>query len=158
MLIIRSIRLRSHGTGRIRDRAQIRLVTAVHTKPDKLQAEKCSHGAERIGARNYLNAHAQIRCSSVCQLLFIFNCYTSCKLLLFISKWCWKAPVSVFTRACKTLKLNRPKRRPSFPWSRIRPANRARIRPISMVLCERKADLYEFEHGLEFVRSRVNVV
>jgi hypothetical protein len=146
MLIIRSIRLRSHGTGRIRDRAQIRLVTAVHTKPDKLQAEKCSHGAERIGARNYLNAHAQIRCSSVCQLLFIFNCYTSCKLLLFISKWCWKAPVSVFTRACKTLKLNRPKRRPSFPWSRIR--------PISMVLYERKADLYEFEHGLEFVRSQ----
>ncbi len=48
------LRLRSHGTGRIRDRTQIRPVTAVHTKPDKLQAKKCSHGAGRIRARNYL--------------------------------------------------------------------------------------------------------
>ena len=46
--------LRSHGNGRIRDRTQIRPVTAVHTKPDKLQAKKCSHGAGRIRARNYL--------------------------------------------------------------------------------------------------------
>ena len=51
---ILSLRLRSHGTGRIRDRTQIRPVTAVHTKPDKLQAKKCSHGAGRIRARNYL--------------------------------------------------------------------------------------------------------
>ena len=43
-----SLRLRSHGTGRIRDRTQIRPVTAVHTKPDKLRAKKCSHGAGRI--------------------------------------------------------------------------------------------------------------
>ena len=47
------LRLRSHGTGRIRDRTQIRPVTAVHTKPDKLQVKKCSHGAGRIRARNY---------------------------------------------------------------------------------------------------------
>ncbi len=54
-------RLRSHGTGRIRDCTQIRPVTAVHTKPDKLQAKKCSHGAGRIRGRNYLLAHAHIR-------------------------------------------------------------------------------------------------
>ena len=46
------LRLRSHGTERIRDRTQIRPVTAVHTKPDKLQAKKCSHGAGRIRARS----------------------------------------------------------------------------------------------------------
>ena len=64
----------------------------------------------------------------------------------------------MFTRVCQTLKPNRTKNRPSFFWSRIRPANGARIRPISMVPCERKAVLDEFEHGLEFVRSRVNGV
>ncbi len=47
-------RLRSHGTGQIRDCSQIRPLTAVHTKPDKLQAKKCSHGAGRICTRNYL--------------------------------------------------------------------------------------------------------
>ena len=47
-------RLGSHGTGKIRDCTQIRPLTAVHTKPDKLQAKKCSHGAGRICARNYL--------------------------------------------------------------------------------------------------------
>ena len=51
------LRLRSHGTGRIRDSAPIRPVTAVHTKPDKLQAKQCSHGAGRIRARNDLLAH-----------------------------------------------------------------------------------------------------
>ena len=55
-------------------------------------------------------------------------------------------------------KTDRTKNRPSFFWSRIRPANGARIRPISTVPCERKADLDEFEHGLEFIRSRVNGV
>ena len=55
-------------------------------------------------------------------------------------------------------KTDLTKNRPSFFWSRIRPANGARIRPISMVPCERKADLDEFEHGLEFVRCRVNGV
>ena len=64
----------------------------------------------------------------------------------------------MFTRVCQTLKPTRTKNRPSFFWSRIRPANGARIRPISMVPCERKADLDEFEHGLEFVRCRVNGV
>ena len=64
----------------------------------------------------------------------------------------------MFTRVCQTLKLNRPLNRPSFFWSRIRPANGARIRPISMVPCERKAELNEFVHGLEFVLSRVNRV
>ncbi len=34
----------------------------------------------------------------------------------------------------------------------------SKTRPISMVPCERKADLDEFEPGLEFVRSRVNGV
>ena len=47
-------RLRSHGTGQIRDCSQIRPLTAVHTKPDKLQAKKCSHGAGRICVGNYL--------------------------------------------------------------------------------------------------------
>ncbi len=57
-----------------------------------------------------------------------------------------------------SLSKTRTNNRPSFFWSRIHPANGARIRPISMVPCERKADLDEFEHGLEFVRSRVNGV
>ena len=65
---------------------------------------------------------------------------------------------SGFTRVCQTVKPTRTKNRPSFFLSRIRPANGARIRPISMVPCERKADLDEFEHGLEFLRSRVNGV
>ncbi len=61
-------------------------------------------------------------------------------------------------RVCQILKPNWPKNRPSFYWSRIRPANGARICPISMVPCERKAELDEFKDGLKFIRSRVNGV
>ncbi len=63
----------------------------------------------------------------------------------------------MFTRVCQTLIPNRTKNRPSFFWSRIRPANGARIRPISMVPCERKAVLDEFVQRCQIKFPNIHV-
>ena len=67
-------------------------------------------------------------------------------------------PFPVFTANRTNSKPFQFKTRPDFFGSRIRTANRTRIRPVPWVPCKRKAESYKLVNGSELVRSRVNVV
>ena len=67
-------------TGRIRDHARIRPITAVYTAPVELQVRKCSHGPGRIRDRNVAVC---VDFLGLYSMYIMFDGYTSCKLLVF---------------------------------------------------------------------------